>query len=240
MRWFRRARTDERAGADPGRQEALIHQIRAEFGASAQAPNHEQVAALTALLVDAGDDGLSVAVRIVRDVAEEAHADVIVRVAAVNTRLGGGYALAGRDYRPLWRQVGRQLGSPLFALPCGFHPYVQVPAALAVIAAHARRCVRLSDPLPLLAALFEVLDLTTAGWEFGGVRLDTDTAGLAGHLITAAQRLRGELPDEPPSLPSAIRELMRRNDTVDVYDPAGRTVVGGINVGAQMRPAFLT
>ena len=36
-----------------------------------------------------------------------------------------------------------------------------------------------------------------------------------------------------------IRELMRRNRTTPVYDQGGTSVVGGINVGAEMRPAFL-
>jgi hypothetical protein len=33
---------------------------------------------------------------------------------------------------------------------------------------------------------------------------------------------------------------MRRNNTTDVYDPAGTAVVAGINLGAEMRSAFLT
>jgi hypothetical protein len=56
-------------------------------------------------------------------------------------------------------------------------------------------------------------------------------------LIAAAGRA-GRGGDEPPPLPPAMRELMRRNRTTPVYDPGGTSVVGGINVGAEMRPAF--
>ena len=37
----------------------------------------------------------------------------------------------------------------------------------------------MTDPNPLLTRVFEVLDLTTAGWEYGRVRVDTDAAALA-------------------------------------------------------------
>ena len=70
--------------------------------------------------------------------------------------------------------------------------------------------------------------------------VDTNAARLATTRIAAASQIRAAMPDEPPPLPPAIRELMRRNSTTNVYDPAGTTVVGGINLGAEMRPALLT
>jgi hypothetical protein len=237
MRWFRRAPAERPAEPDRARQEALAQEIRHRFGADTQIRYHDQVDALTPVLD--GDDGLCVAVRVVHDTAEQAHAEVLAQVAEVNRRLGRGYALDGRNYRPLWRQAGPDLRSPLFALPCGFHPYVHLAAALAVLGVHPHRCVRLTDPAVLLAHVFEVLDLTTAGWEFGRVPVDTDAAHLASRLISAAKQIRTAMA-EPPPLPPAIRELMRRNNTTEVYDPTGRTVIGGINVGAEMRPAFLT
>jgi hypothetical protein len=237
MRWLRRATPRTQVELDPIRQDALVQEIRSRFPGGAHVRHHDQVAALMPLLGDSGD-GMCVAVRIVHEVADEAHADVVAQIADLNRRLGRGYALDGRNYRPLWRLAGPGLRSPLFALPCGFHPYVHLAAAVAVIGVHPRRCLRATDPDPLLARVFEVLDLTTAGWEFGGVPVDADAASLASHLITAGQQLRMAVP-EPAPLPPAIRELMRRNNTTDIYDPTGDTVIGGINLGAQMRQAFL-
>jgi hypothetical protein len=177
-----------------------------------------------------GDAGLDEAVRMVRATADQAHASVVGQLAGLN-----GYTLEGRYYRPVWRQAGRRLRSPLPAMP---DAYRRLSAALAVVATQARRCVRTTDPVPLLASVFELLDLVTAGWEFGGVPVDADAARLASALIAAASQLRTAMPDDPPPLPPAIRELMRRNNTTHVYDPAG-AVVGGINLGAEMRPAFL-
>jgi hypothetical protein len=71
------------------------------------------------------------------------------------------------------------------------------------------------------------------------LRVDTDAAYLMSRLIAAAKDVRIAVGDEPPPLPPAIRELMRRNRTTPVYNPGGTSVVGGINVGAEMRPAFL-
>jgi hypothetical protein len=116
---------------------------------------------------------------------------------------------------------------------------VHLAAALTIVADRARRCVRLTDPHPLLAHVFEVLDLTTAGWEFGRVPVDADGAQLVGRLTVAAKEIRAAM-DDPPPLPPAIRELMRRNNTTDVRDPTGTMVIGGINVGAELRPALLT
>ena len=36
---------------------------------------------------------------------------------------------------------------------------------------------------------------------------------------------------EPPPLPPPVRELMRRNNTIDVHDPTGSRVVGAYNPG---------
>jgi hypothetical protein len=185
-------------------------------------------------------DRLDEAVRIVGVTAEEAHADIVAQVTALNGSTRGGFILDGRNYRPLWRQAGKRLRSPLFTLPCGFHPHVQLTGALAVIDAHPGRCVQAADPVALVASVFELLDLVTAGWEFGGMPVDADAAHLATNLIAAASQIRNAMRDEPPPLPPAIRELMRRNNTTDVYNPTGTTVIGGINLGAQLRPALLT
>jgi hypothetical protein len=237
MRWFRRTPTSKPGGLDPVRQDSLIQEIRSRFEADVQPGFGEQADALVPLLD--GDDGLSVAVRIVHDVSNEANANVLAQVAELNRRLGRGYVLDGRNYRPLWQQAGPELRSSFTALPCGFHPYIHLAAALTVVGANARRCVRLTDPVALMAQVLALLDLVTAGWEFGGDRVDADAAALASGLITAAQHLRTAMSDPPP-LPSAARELMRRNNTTDIYDPTGATVVAGINVGERMRAAFLT
>jgi hypothetical protein len=237
MRWFRRAPADRPVEIDPGRHEALVQEVRHRFGPGARIRYRDQVVALVPVL-DTGD-GLSVAVRIVHDVAREAHADIHAQVTEINRRTGRGYAPDWQNYRPLWRQVGPDLRSPLFALPCGFHPYVHLAAAATVLGRQARRCMALTDPDRLLADVFVALDLTTAGWEFGGVPADTDGAYLVAGLITAAQQIRAAM-SEPPPLPPAIRELMRRNNRTAIYDPAGGTVVGEFNIGGEMRPAFLT
>jgi hypothetical protein len=86
--------------------------------------------------------------------------------------------------------------------------------------------------------VFEVLDLAAAGWEYGRVRVDTDAAFLANRLISTARQIRAAM-DEPPPLPPPARELMRRNNTVDVHDPTGDRVVSVINLGAEMRATLL-
>jgi hypothetical protein len=227
LRWARGKGTKP----DAVRQEALVQQIRGQFGVGVPIRHRDQLDLLIPLLD--GDDGLSVAVRIVREIADEVRAEVLSQVVEL------GRSTNGQSYRSLWRLAGSQLRPQLFALPCGFHPYIHLAAALTVIDVHARRCVRLLDPAPLQARMLEILDLIAAGWEFGRVRVDTDAADLAGRLISAAQKIRAAMPDPSP-LPPAIRELMRRNNTTDVYDPTGSTVIGGINLGARMRQAFLT
>ena len=61
---------------------------------------------------------------------------------------------------------------------------------------------------------------------------------LAAGLIAAARDLRSVMPDAPP-LPPGIRDQMRRNNTVDVWDPAANRIVGGFNPGRTMREALL-
>jgi hypothetical protein len=236
MRWFRRAPAEGPVELDPARQEALVQEIRHQFGPHARVPFHQQVDALVPRL--AGDDGTYVALRIVWEVAEEAHASIGAQVTDLN-RMGRGYTLDRRHYRVLWQQAGRELRYPLFALRSGFHPYIHLPAALVVIGGNAARCLKLSNPAAVLGQMFEIVELTMVGWESGLVRVDTDAAYLLNRLVAAAKDLRVAVGDDPPPLPPAIREMMRRNRTTPVYDPAGTAVVGGINIGAEMRPAFL-
>ena len=136
------------------------------------------------------------------------------------------------------KEAGAALRWPLFALPCGPHLYGQVAAAVAVVGSRAPRLSRVSDPTPVLTRVFEVLDLTTAGWEYGRVRVDTDAAALADRLISTAGQVLATI-DDPPRLPPPVRELMRRNSTLDGHDPNGPQVVGGIGLGARMRETLL-
>jgi hypothetical protein len=236
MRWFRLALGRRRVQHDASRQDALLQDVRHRFGAGVQVWFPEQVDAVARLLE--GDDGLSLATTIVREFADEAHAEIHAQAVDLGRRTGRRVAVERPNYRPLWRMAGPELRWPLFGLPCGFHPYVQVAAAVAVVGGRAPRCVRMTDPVPLLAHVFEVLDLTTAGWEYGRVRVDSDAASLAHGLISTARSIRAAM-KEPPPLPPAARELMRRNNVTEVYDPTGDRVVGGINVGAEMRAALL-
>ncbi|RKR92877.1 hypothetical protein BDK92_7359 [Micromonospora pisi] len=214
----------------------MLQDVRHRFGGAVQVRFADQVDAVTRLLE--GDDGVVVAARIVAEVADQAHGELLAQAGDLYRRTGHRLEVDRRNYRPLWRVAGPQLRSPLFALPGGFHPYVQVAAAVAVVGERAPRLVRMADPYPLLAHVFEVLDLTAAGWEYGRVRADVDGASLAHRLISTAQQLRAAM-EEPPPLPPPARELMRRNNTIDVHDPASGQVVGGINLGAEMRPALL-
>jgi hypothetical protein len=236
MRWFRLLLGRKQVQHDPGRQDALIQDVRDRFGARVQVRFAEQVDAVTRLLD--GDDGLSVATRIMRDFADEANTEFLAQAFDLHRRTGRRLVVDRRNYRPLWRTAGPELRWPLFALPCGFHPYVQVAAAVTVVGTRATRLGRVTDPNPLLTHVFEVLDLTTAGWEYGRVRVDTDAASLANRLISSARQIRAAM-DKPPPLPPPARELMRRNNTIDVYDPTGHRVISAINLGAEMRPALL-
>ncbi|MFI6761251.1 hypothetical protein ACIBF5_19150 [Micromonospora sp. NPDC050417] len=236
MRWFRSLLGRRQVEHDPSRQESLLQDVRHRFGPGVQVRFAEQADTVTRLLE--GDDGVAVAARIVSEFADQAHEELHAQVADLYRRSGHRFEVDRRNYRPLWEVAGPQLRYPLFALPCGFHPYVQVAAAVTVVGARAPRLVRMADPYPLLAHVFEVLDLTAAGWEYGRVRVDVDGASLAHRLISTAQQLRAAM-EEPPPLPPPARHLMRRNNTIDVYDPASGQVVGGINLGAEMRPALL-
>jgi hypothetical protein len=229
MRWFRRKPADGPLLVDPTRQEALITDIRRRFGGHVQVRFREQVDALEPLLND--DDGLTVATRIVHETAEQAYADVQAQAAA------RGLGVDRRTYRALYRQMGADLRYRLAELPSGFHPYVHLGAALAAIRVRPKRAMVLTDPNWLLVHTLELLDQTVSGWEFGRVLVSTDAADLVTRLIAAATQMR-LTEDEPPALPPGIREVMRSNRTIDIYDRAG-TVVGDINVGAETRRSFL-
>ncbi len=236
MRWFGRGR--RRVEQDPVQQETLLRDLRQRFGTHVPGPFGEQARAVAGLLE--GDDGLIVAVRILREFADTAHADLLAQVDQIHRRTGRGFAVDRRNYRPLWQAAGPGLRWSLFELPGGLHPYVQVAAAVTVVGTQARRSVRVTDPDPLLAHVFEVLDLTVAGWEYGRVRVDVDGAALADGLISAARDLRAAMPDEPPPLPPPVRELMRRNNTIDVYAPTENRIAGAFNPGREMRESLLT
>ncbi|MEV4758475.1 hypothetical protein AB0J86_25685 [Micromonospora sp. NPDC049559] len=237
MRWLRLLLGRRQVQLDPERQEALLADVRNRFGAHAQLRFADQVDAVTRLLD--GDDGLVVAARILREFTNEVQADLLAQAGELYRRTGRRPVVDRRNYRQLWKTVGPQLRWPLFALPCGLHPYAQVAAAVTVLGDRASRLVRVTDPKAPLAHLFEVLDLTAAGWEYGRVRVDVDAASLANRLITSARQIRAAMDDEPPRLPPPVRELMRRNNSVDVYDLGGNRVVGAINLGAELRPALL-
>ncbi|WP_433385649.1 hypothetical protein [Micromonospora sp. KLBMP9576] len=237
MRWLQRVLGRKQTQQqDPGRQDALLHDVRHSFGTGARAGIPDQVEAATRLLDS--DDGLVVAARIVHQFADEAHAELLAQAFDLYQRTGVRVVVDRRHYRPSWESAGSALRWPLFALPCGFHPYAQVAAAVSVVGLRASRFVRVTDPRPLLAHVFELLDLTAVGWQFGGVRVDTDAALLAGRLISTAREVRVAMEDPPP-LPPSARDLMRRNNTLDVHDPGSGRVVGAINLGAEMRPALL-
>ncbi|MBM0233349.1 hypothetical protein JNW91_16680 [Micromonospora sp. STR1_7] len=236
MGWLQRLLGGGRVQLDPQRQQALLRDVQHRYGAHARIPFPEQVRAVTGTLD--GDDGLVVAARIVSQVADEAHADLQAQAQDYHRRTGRRLLVNRRNYRPLWKEVGPTLRWPLFALPCGFHPYAQLAAAVDVVGSQARRLDRVTDPAPLVTRVFEVLDLTTAGWEYARVRVDTDAAALADRLISSAGQVLAAM-DDPPRLPPAVRELMRRNNTLGVHDPAGPRAVGGINLGARLREQLL-
>jgi hypothetical protein len=236
VRWLRQLLGGNRVQLDPERQQTLLRDVRNRYGARSPQRFPEQAEAIARLLDD--DDGLVVAARILGEAADEAHAALQAQVHDVHRRTGRRLLLHRRNYRPLWKEAGPSLRWPLFALPSGLHPYAQVAAAATVVGSRAARLDRVTDPTPLVTHVFEVLDLTTAGWEYGRVRVDTDAAALAERLISAAGRVLATM-DDPPRLPPAVRELMRRNNTLDVHDPAGPRVVGGFNPGARMREVLL-
>ncbi|MEU5904495.1 hypothetical protein ABZ780_08975 [Micromonospora sp. NPDC047467] len=236
MRWLRRLLGGGRVQLDPERQQVLLRDAQQRYGGHTRVRFSEQVEAITGMLD--GDDGLVVAARIVGQVADEAHTDLLAQAHDIHRRTGRRLVVNRRNYRPLWMEAGPALRWPLFALPSGFHPYAQVAAAVTVVGGQAPRLDRVTDPHPILTRMFEVLDLTTAGWEYGRVRVDTDAATLADRLISSAGQLLTAV-DDPPRLPPPVRELMRRNNTLAVHDPTGPRPVGGINLGAMLRERLL-
>ncbi|GLY06959.1 hypothetical protein [Actinoplanes sp. NBRC 101535] len=229
MRWFRFGRDEQRQQHDPERAQALLHTMRERYGVHVAGGFADQAEAAGRQLQ--GDDGLLVAAAILREVADGAFADLTAQV-------GGRMPFNRRSYRPLWKHAGHNLRYPMFALPGGLHPYIQVNAAVTVVGGQAKRAIQVNDPGPLLEHLMEILDLTFAGWEFGRVRVDADAAALAARLIDAARWVRDAMGDPPP-LPPPVRELMRRNNTVPVLDAAGDWQIGGFNPGKEMREALL-
>src|SRR6185437_6550302 len=147
MRWFKRKPADETPPVDPVRQEALIADVRARFGSHVPVRFPEQVGALVPLFND--DDGLAAATVIVHRMADEAYADVQAQAAA------RGLGVDRRTYRALYRQMGPDLKYRLAELPCGFHPYVHLGAALAAIGVHPKRAMVLTDPNWLLLHTLE-------------------------------------------------------------------------------------
>ncbi|MDR7275410.1 hypothetical protein [Catenuloplanes atrovinosus] len=221
---------------DAGQQAALLAQVRQGLGAHVQGRFPDQAAAVGPYLQ--GDDGLMVAATILREFADTANDALAAQCADIYRRTGHRMLVDRRNYRPLWREAGHALQWPLFALPCSFHPYVHVQAAATAIGRNAGRFVDVTDSYATLTHLFETLDLLICGWEFGRVRVDADSAMLADRLIQCATDVRAAMPQEPP-LPQPVRELMRRNNTVDVYLPTGQQVVGQFNPGRTMREKLL-
>jgi hypothetical protein len=237
MRWFRRGQGRQPVEHDPAHRQQLLHDVRQGFGPAVQVRFPDQAAEVQRLLT--GDDGLAVAVEIIREFSDAAHADMRNQAAELYRRTGNGYAVDRRNYRQLWKAAGPSLRWPLFALPGALHPYIQVSAAVAAVGAQAKRCVRVTDPLPPLNGMLEILDLTIAGWEFARVRVDTDAATLANRVITSTRALHDAM-DEPPPLPPPVRELMRTNRTLEVYDTIANRVAAQFNPGRTMREVLLT
>lgn len=230
MRWLRFGPAKRQVQHDPARQRALFQEVRQGYGAHVQAPFAEQAEAVARLL--SGDDGLAVSAAVLREFADSAYAQMHAQAAGLRL------AVDRTNYRTLWQRAGAHLQWPLFALPCGLHPYVQVTAAVQTLGGQARQAVRVTDPELLLDHVFEILDLTIAGWEFGRVRVDTDAAALATRLISAARDVRAVM-GNPPPLPAPVRELMRRNNTITVLDPSGTVMAGSLNPGKAMRENLL-
>ena len=237
MRWFRRGPDRRETTQDPGRWEALLLEVRQRFGGHVAQPWAAQADGVTRLL--AGDDGVVVAAVMLREFADTAHAELLGQVAQLNARTQQGFAVDRRNYRPLWRSAGGHLRWSLFELRGGLHPYVQISAAVQVLGGRAKRLGKMTDPVPVLGDVLEILDLVVAGWEFGRVPIDADAATLADRLIVTTRALHDAM-DPPPPLPPAVRELMRRNNVVTVYEPGGRRPIGEFNPGRRMREVLLT
>jgi hypothetical protein len=226
MRWFRFGAGKRQAEQDPGRQQEIYRQMRERFGGHVPGRFADQAAAAAALLE--GDDGIVVAAVVLREYADAAYTATVAQ----------GFHTERHDYRWTWQHAGTRLRSPLSAVPGALHPYVHVVAAATVVAARAKQVIRVTAAESVLTHVLEILDLVTSGWEYGGVAPDADSASLAAGLIAAARDLRNAMPDAPP-LPPGIRDQMRRNNTVDVWDPAANRIVGGFNPGRTMREALL-
>ncbi|WP_430782929.1 hypothetical protein [Actinoplanes sp. G11-F43] len=226
MRWFRFG-SSKRDEQDPGRQQQIYRELRQRY---APVPGqHNEARAAEAVQLFDGDDGIVVATVVIREYADSVHAALAAQ----------GFQVERRDYRWSWQGAGPRLRSPLVAgTASGLDPFVQVAAAVTVLGAHAKQAVKIVNPVPTLEHVLEILDMVTSGWEYGGVLADVDAANLAAGLISAATAIRAAMSDEPP-LPSPIREQMRRNNTVQVWDPISNRVVGGFNPGREMREALL-
>lgn len=236
MAWFRFGQGKRKVQHDPARQQALLQQVRSQFSARSGAPFPQQHDAVVQLLT--GDDGLLAAAAIVREFADAAHAEILAQATELGRRSRQQIPVQRLNYRPLWQATQGHLRWNLFTLPHGLFPYVHVSAAATVIGAQAGRVVQVTAPQPLLAQLFEILDLVIDGWEFGGVRVDTDAVALANRLVLAAQQIR-EAMSSPPPLPPPVRELMRRNNSIDVHAASGGRVVGTFNPGKHLRESLL-
>jgi hypothetical protein len=233
MRWFRRTRDERHDQQDPARQ-MMINDVRQRFGIRQPGSFHHQATAVAEALT--GPDGVAAAAGIVHEFADSAHSEIQRVAAELSRQVGYQFFVDRANYRPLWQEAGPDLRWPLFNLPCGLFPYIHVAGALRAISARVKLT---TDQNRLHGHLFEILDLTISGWEFASVRVDTDGAALASLLISTARDLRTTMSKEPP-LPLPVRELMRRNNTIDVYAPDAHQIVGGINPGREMREMLLT
>ena len=233
MRWFRRKPAQQLVRQTTDRQRAIIADVRQRFGMHQPGSFGAQADTIVEILT--GPDGIEAAAGIVYEFAESAHHDIQGLAATLSRNVGYEFVVDRGNYRTLWRDAGADLPWPLFNLSCGLFPYIHVAAAIRVISAHAKET---TNQDPLLAHLFEILDLTIVGWEFANVRVDTNGAGLASGLITTTRDLRMAMPKEPP-LPPPVRELMRRNNSIDVYAPDAPHVVAAINPGREMREVLL-
>ena len=233
MRWFRRKPNDRQVHERAAQQTAIVDDVRHRFGPHQPGSFQDQAHAVAGLLT--GPAGLDAAATIVHEFADSAHKEIQALAAALSRSLGYQFRVDRSNYRSLWQDAQADLRWPLFNLPGGLFPYIHVAAAVQVIGAHPKQT---TTPDPLLAHLFELLDLTIAGWEFANVRVDTDGANLVTALITTTRALRMAMPKEPP-LPTPIRDLMRRNNTINVHAPNAPHVVTTITPGRHLREVLL-
>lgn len=231
MRWFRRKPSERLGPSDAERQ--VIDDVRQRFGLHRPGSFRDQAAAVAEVL--GGPDGAGAAAWIVHEFAESAHQEIQGLAATLSRSVGYAFVVDRGNYRPLWRDARGELKWPLFALPCGLFPYIHVAAAVRVIGAQPNQVPGQSR---VLAHLYEILDLIIDGWEFANVRVDTDGTALAEGLIVTSRALRDAMSKEPP-LPPPVRELMRNNNTIDVYAPDAPHVVAHVNPGRTLREILL-